>query len=174
MNPEELMTPLEAHGEWKHAIGRFIVNFAECELWVSAWARQCFPAAEGVKIVKNRLEQRAKLVRAKLLSEDTGLDEPTTCAAFDDLLRLAHFRNLIAHNPPILSILAGPDTSQEVRTQVRLISMRDERIETTLAEIIAKGTEAGYLAGRMLNMQAQMLSWNSFGARWPLDGDKPD
>jgi hypothetical protein len=161
---------LEAHGDWKQAIGRFIVHFAECELWVTTWARTWFPAAVAEEIVKFPLERRAGLVRAMLLSRDTGVDKTDTGAVFSELRQLAAFRNLIAHNPPLLSIVEGTDASEEVRLQVRLTSMRDTETQATLSEIVAKGTAARLLADRMQNMQMAMLSWNSFGGHDPLDG----
>jgi hypothetical protein len=170
MNPEPIDNPFEAHGDWKQAIGRFIVNFAECELWVATWARRWFPRDVAEEIVKFPLERRAVLVQAMLLSRETGVDKADLGPAFKELFELAKFRNLIAHNPPVLSIVEGTEAPEQVRLQVRLTSMRDSEKQATLPEIVAKGTAARRLADRMLTMQMAMLSWSSFGGHDPLDG----
>jgi hypothetical protein len=170
MDLDSTVNPFEAHPDWKEAIGRFIVNFAGCELWVTTWARAWFPKEVAEEIVKFPLERRAVLVRAMLMSRDIGVDKADIAAAFGELQQLGNFRNLIAHNPPVLSIVEGTDASEEVRLQVRLASTRDASRQATIAEIRANGTAAARLSDRMQNMQMAMLSWNSFGGHDPLDG----
>jgi hypothetical protein len=144
----------EFHPEWKDAIGRFIVKFAGCEVWISGWARELFPVPVDQLVVEQQLESRARFVRAAFKASDIEVESATLDDVFKRLKDLATYRNLVVHNPPVLAVYETT-TSEELIAEVELVSQRDPRKQTTLAEIRARTVEADALQRDMLPIQRE-------------------
>jgi hypothetical protein len=148
--------PVEVLGDWKMAIGRFIVNFAGCERQVNMWAEHVFPVPDLRAVVRLPLARKAERVQAMMITTDSTYPPAYIDEIFTQLRSLAKFRNLIAHNPPGLTYTVAPDTG-EVLTYVGLRSTINGIAEAKLHEIEARAAEAGELNAEMFRMSVAMV-----------------
>ena len=141
----------EFNPEWKLEIGRFMVAFAECELWTHQCIRELLTTQVAIQVSRLHLESRAGIARAAL--EDSDLDYPRTTlpGIFSRLRQLSEFRNLVAHNPPQWAFKGGSDGAWEVDTE--LVSARNPTKSTDLDELRQMTQEA-----EALHSQMQLIS----------------
>lgn len=141
-------------GLWKQAIGDFMVSFNECEYWVYQYIDQTVPRKLANVLAEERLQKRAKAALAAI--QDAGIQPEGIVIEdlFGRLKKLADYRNILAHNAPMIVLYEYSSTSIEndstYEMAIELTSARG--MSTTLTEVQERATEAKNLSAEMLRL----------------------
>ena len=147
------------HSNWKVAIGTFIVSSAECELWISVLMSDLLPPGVVDAMNDLQIDRKSKIVQAALIEVDMGMTEAQVNHIFKRFAKLASFRNLIAHKPPMIAIyeMGNKDGDQNLRSVVELVSRRDPNKRTTVAEINERIGDVMKVGIDMIEIRRQLL-----------------
>jgi hypothetical protein len=120
--------------EWALAIGRFIVQFSECEYWTYAFIYTFGGAELRGEVAYWNLEDRTKKVKELVLA--IGLVEAIEkrfVDAWAKVMHLAVTRNLVAHNGPMLHVYSDKDGKLAVHVELR--SQKDDTRSITIKRL---------------------------------------
>ena len=144
---------------WIPLIGRFMLAFGYVEAHMNDILRQWYPAKEFDFFVSMPLEARVNLLRAAA----EGLRERFTDASIDtlqlnleELQALAKTRNLIAHNPLVLTFFEEDD--EVVDVTARIVHARKGK-DIDLAELERKTWRAERVADALMQNSSALELW---------------
>lgn len=148
--------------QWAIAIGRFLVAFARCEHWTNYLIALLHSAPLQDAVVTLNISPRIDIALA--LIESSRFDPKLVVRAtkaFADLRKLSGPRNLVAHNPPIISVSITP-SGQHVGRHV-LQSARDPSKNIEIPEL-ERHTRAARDLGQEIT-EIYILMREELGAR---------
>ncbi len=138
-------------GAWKQAIGEFMVSFNECEYWVYQYINQTVPRRLASFLSEERLQKRAKAALAAIQDANIQPEGIVVEDLFERLRKLADYRNILAHNAPMLTLYEYPPTAIEkdstYELAIELASPKGR--STTLVEVKERAVEARNLSAEM-------------------------
>lgn len=141
-------------GAWKQAIGDFMVSFNECEYWVYHYIDQTVSRRLAKLLSEERLQKRATAALAAIQDANIQPEGIVVEDLFARLKKLADYRNILAHNAPMLTLYEHPPTTiNEDATYEMAIELASPKGKsTTLAEVKAQADEARNLSAEMLRL----------------------
>lgn len=138
----------DALGDWKRAIGEFMVAFNECEHFVYRMVDLLYSPGAADLIGKERLLKRSQFAEAAIRDARFSVNQAELASAFKALKDLAEFRNILAHNAPMLTVYF--DGAEADRALIELRARGGKA--ATLGEISVRAGEARALSGRLLRL----------------------
>jgi hypothetical protein len=144
---------------WIPVIGRFMMAFGNSEARVNGILGQWYPAEELNFFVSMPLEARVKLLKAAAASRrelftDANID--TLLLNLSELQSLAKTRNLIAHNPLVLTVFEEDDQVVEVKERITHEHKGDE---IDLTDLERKAGRAERVADALMQNQTALQLW---------------
>lgn len=143
---------------WKQAIGEFMVNFNECEYWVYACIAQLIRPKLAAVVSDGPLKQRSKCAKAALLDAKLPIPPEQIESVFTRLASMADFRNILAHNAPMVAVYeyqrAG-NIEPELEVVIELANRKGET--TPLARIREQAEAARALSESMCELFKQIV-----------------
>lgn len=149
-------TPPPDFGKWKQAIGDFMVSFNECEYWVYQYIALLVTPHLADLINEERLDKRSRAAHAAIKDERLTISPEFVDGVFKRLKDLANYRNILAHNAPMLSVYESTGDSNEISLAIELTTHKGK--ETTLDEIWARAEDARELDADMLRLFQQIFA----------------
>lgn len=139
--------------KWAPVIGRYMIAFGSIENSINELLRNVIPEGAMKVIAGLQLGQRIKLLREGLSDWKNLSDANQTVIAqnIDEVSSLSQTRNLIAHNPLLLSLFT--EEGHERSTHLEHIRSETSRKVITLDELEAVTSRAEALA------DALMMNW---------------
>lgn len=147
--------------EWALAIGRFMVQFTECEYWTYQFIYTFGGAKLREDVANWNLEGRMKTAKEIVLA--IGLIESVEKRIVDVWSQVMHFaqtRNLVAHNGPMLHVYSNEEGRLLLHIELR--SQKDdskfitiERLDELTAQTRELVLELALLYGEVRQMRSQ-------------------
>jgi len=148
LDGEDLGGHLNALDDWKRAIGEFMVAFNECEHFIYRMVDLLYSPGAADLIGKERLLKRSQFVEAAIRDGQFSVDLVESSSAFKALKDLADFRNILAHNAPMLTVYFAGDEVDRALIELRSRGGKG----ASLDEIGGKTGEARALSRRLMQV----------------------
>jgi hypothetical protein len=144
---------------WYPLIGRFMIAFGSIEARVNGILKQWYSAPEMAHFATMMLEGRLKLLKAAAESRrerftDASID--TLLLNLSEVQSLAKTRNLIAHNPLVLTFFEEDD---QIVSMVETISHVHKDDSIDLPTLETKTNRAEKVAKALMQNQTALELW---------------
>jgi hypothetical protein len=141
--------------KWIPIVGRFIIAFGSMESSINCILQLWCSPQEWSDVAHKELAPRVNFLRSKLDQQSISRQAKRVLRQnLDDVMHLAKTRNLIAHNPLILSLFEGDDGDSVF--QEAIFSIRDEHKYVTLDDLLGLLAQAEALEDAMAQNAASI------------------
>lgn len=136
---------------WRQAIGAFMVSFNECEHWIYMFIDALVGPHLAEVIAEERLQKRSRAAEAAVKDLELGIDEAEIDQLFARLRQLADYRNVLAHNAPMVQVYEHTTggSAEDLDYQMRIELRSRKGRKTSLEEIQTQTLEAEELSERL-------------------------
>jgi hypothetical protein len=156
------------NAKWAPVIGRYMIAFGEIESSVNELLRNIIPEGAMKVVVGLQLGQRIKLLREGLpdWKDLSDVNQSVVAQNLEEAAGLMGTRNLIAHNPLILSLFTQDGKPKRSREEEEVIWSEHSGKAITFAELRKLTARAELVANALL------MNWLDYDVA-ALSGHKP-
>ena len=136
-----------------------MVSFNECEYWTSEYLSEMLPENIAKLLNEESLQKRCRAVRAAIRDANLNVLISEVDGLFNQLNDLATYRNLLAHNAPMVCIYESISNNKELDSNLHVaIELKTQKGKMTdLVEIQGMTIRANRLSADMLTMFEKII-----------------